>query len=110
MEDRRKSPRMDVVLRVRFQSKEDLQEALIHNISQLGVYLATDTPFDVGYQFQIEINLPGDKGAINGSCKVIWVNEIDAEDYPKGMGVQFIDLTPKDRDLLIEYLNELGTA
>jgi uncharacterized protein (TIGR02266 family) len=110
MEDRRTSPRMDVVLKVRFQSRKDFQEALIQNISRAGVYLATDTPFDVGYQFQVEINLPEEKGTLKGGCEVVWVNEIEVEDYPKGMGVQFIDLAQKDRELLEEYLAELERA
>jgi uncharacterized protein (TIGR02266 family) len=76
---------------------EDFHDALIHNISQAGVYLATDAPFDVGYQFALEIDLPNDKGQIKGKCEVIWVNEIEAEDYPKGMGVQLFELEPKDR-------------
>ena len=110
MQDRRRSPRLDVVLKVRFDRREDFQNALIHNISQTGVYLATDAPFDVGYQFAIEIDLPNDKGQIKGKCEVIWVNEIEAEDYPKGMGVQIVELEPKDRELLEEYLKELGNA
>ena len=110
MEDRRRSPRMDVVLKVRFQSKEDFQEALIHNISQVGVYLATDTPFNAGYRFSIEIDLPGEKGTIKGECEVMWVNEIEVKDYPKGMGVQFLELAPKDQALLEKYLSELGHA
>ncbi|MEJ2363703.1 MAG: TIGR02266 family protein [Deltaproteobacteria bacterium] len=110
MEDRRNSPRLDVILRVRFERKEDFQEALIHNISQLGVYLATDRPFDVGYQFLIEIDLPNDKGQIQGKCEVVWVNQVEAKDYPRGMGVQFMELKSKDRQLLTEYLEELGSA
>jgi uncharacterized protein (TIGR02266 family) len=110
MEDRRSSPRLDVILKVRFESKEDFQEALIHNISQMGVYLATDTPFEVGYKFQIEIVLPNDKGQIKGKCEVVWVNQVEAKDYPKGMGVQFIELKPKHQKLLEEYLKELGNA
>ena len=101
---------MDVVLKVRFESREEFQDALIHNISQTGVYLATDAPFDVGYQFTIEINLPYEKGQINGKCEVIWVNEIEAEDYPKGMGVQLVEVESKDRELLEEYLKEAGDA
>ena len=107
MDDRRRSPRLDVVLKVRFETREDFEDALIHNISQTGVYLATDAPFDVGYQFTIEINLPNDKGQINGKCEVIWVNEIEAENYPKGMGVQLVELEPKNRELLEDYLKEL---
>ena len=110
MEDRRQSPRLDVILKVRFERKEDFQEALIHNISQLGVYLATDRPFDVGYQFLIEIDLPNGKGQIQGKCEVVWVNQVEAKDYPKGMGVQFTELKSKDRELLTEYLEELGSA
>jgi uncharacterized protein (TIGR02266 family) len=110
MDDRRGSPRLDVVLKVRFDRKEDFQNALIHNINQTGVYLATDAPFDVGHQFTIEIDLPNDKGQINGKCEVVWVNEIEAENYPKGMGVQLVELEPKDRELLEEYLTELGNA
>jgi Tfp pilus assembly protein PilZ len=71
---------------------------------------AMDAPFDVGYQFTIEINLPNDKGQINGKCEVIWVNEIEAENYPKGMGVQLVELEPKNRELLEEYLKELENA
>ena len=110
MDDRRRSPRLDVVLKVRFESREDFKDALIHNISQTGVYLAMDAPFDVGYQFTIEINLPNDKGQIKGKCEVIWVNEIEAENYPKGMGVQLVELEPKDLELFEEYLKELGNA
>jgi len=110
MQDRRRSPRLDVVLKVRFETSADFQDALIQNISQTGVYLATDAPFDVGYQFAIEIDLPNDKGQIKGKCEVIWVNEIEAEDYPKGMGVKLFELEPKDRELLEEYLKELGNA
>ena len=110
MQDRRRSPRLDVVLKVRFETRADFQDALIHNISQTGVYLATDAPFDPGYQFAIEIDLPNDKGQIKGKCEVIWVNEIETEDYPKGMGVQLFELEPKDRKLLEEYLKELGNA
>jgi len=110
MDDRRSTPRLDVILKVRFATKEDFQEALIHNISQMGVYLATDTPFDVGYKFLIEIDLPNDKGQIKGKCEVVWVNQVEAKDYPKGMGVQFVELGSKDKGLLEEYLKELGNA
>jgi len=110
MQDRRRSPRLDVVLKVCFETREDFQDALIHNISQTGVYLATDAPFDVGYQFSIEIYLPDDEGQLKGKCEVIWVNEIEAKDYPKGMGVQLVELEPKNREVLEEYLKKLGNA
>jgi len=107
--ERRKSPRMDVILKVRYRSKEDFQEALIRSISEVGVFLATSAPFDVGYHFLLEIHLPYRKGVIRGKCQVVWVNQIEVEDYPKGMGVKFIDLSDSDRARLEEYLDELRT-
>jgi uncharacterized protein (TIGR02266 family) len=107
--ERRKSPRMDVILKVRYRSKEDFQEALIRSISEVGVFLATTVPFDVGYQFLLEIHLPQKKGVIRGKCQVVWVNQIEAEEYPKGMGVKFLDLSESDRTRLEGYLDELRT-
>lgn len=106
---RRKSPRMDLILKVRYRSKEDFREALIRSISEVGIFLATNAPFDVGYQFLLEIHLPQKKGIIRGKCQVVWVNQIEAEECPKGMGVEFLDLGESDRARLDGYLDELRT-
>lgn len=105
--ERRKSPRMDVILKVRYVSKQDFQEALIRSISEMGVFLTTNAPFDVGYQFLIEIHLPEKKGVVRGKCEVVWVNQIEVEHYPKGMGVKFLEVSASDRARLDEYLDEL---
>ena len=110
MKDRRKGPRFDVVLQAYYETKEDFRDALIHSISEVGVYLTTDVPFDVGYRFLIEIYLPADAGRIRGKCEVVWVNQIETEDYPKGMGVKFIELESQEREILEKYLNELEKA
>ena len=107
MKERRKGPRFDVVLKAHYATKEDFRSALIYSISQVGVYLAMDAPFDVGYEFLIEINLPEKEGRIRGKCEVVWVNQIETEDYPRGMGVKFIDLSEKNRQILDNYLEEL---
>ena len=49
--ERRKSPRMDLILKVRYRSKEDFREALIRSISEVGIFLATNAACDVGSQF-----------------------------------------------------------
>ena len=106
MTDRRKRPRFDVVLRARFQTEEEFHEAFIRNLSPDGLFLATDSPFDVGYQFGLEIHLPRKKGVIRGKCKVVWVNPIGVDNHPKGMGVMFVEMSPKGKTLLEEYLYE----
>ena len=107
MQERREGPRFDVVLKAHYETKEDFQDALIHSISEVGVYLATDAPFDVGYKFLIEIYLPEKAGQVNGRCEVVWINQIETENYPKGMGVKFIDLAANDQEILEKYISEL---
>lgn len=107
MKERRKGPRFDVVLQAHYETREDFQAALIHSISEVGVYLQTDAPFDVGYQFRLEIYLPEKGQRIKGKCEVVWINQIETKDYPKGMGVKFIELAQKDRRLLGNYIDDL---
>jgi uncharacterized protein (TIGR02266 family) len=101
MTEQRVAQRFQVVLKVRYETNEAFQETVIHNLSSGGVYLATQTPFDVGSEFQIEIELPERNEWVRGLCKVVWVNEIDTEQYPKGMGVAFLE-TPSGYKELVE--------
>jgi uncharacterized protein (TIGR02266 family) len=98
---------MDVSLKARYRSKEDFQEALLWSISEVGVFLATNSPFDVEYRFLLDTHLPQKKGVIRGKCQVVWVNQIETEDYPKGMGVKFLDLSESDGARLEGYRDEL---
>ena len=83
MKERRRTPRYEVVLRVRFETKKAFQDAIVHSLSSDGLYLVTEDPFDVGRRFRIEIDLPKKKQWIKGTCEVVWVNLIETEAYPK---------------------------
>jgi Tfp pilus assembly protein PilZ len=128
MKERRRSPRYEVVLRVRFETKKAFQDAIVHSLSSDGLYLVTEDPFDVGRKFRIEIDLPRMKEWIKGTCEVVWVNLIETKAYPKwiyeaqilkdvapqqlnkGMGVKFVQLSPKYRKRVDEYLGGIGTS
>ena len=102
MTERRVDQRFEIVLKVRYETDKEFQDAVIHNLSSGGVYLATQTPFEVGSEFQIEIELPERNEWVRGLCKVVWVNEIDTAQYPKGMGVAFLETPSGYRELVDE--------
>jgi uncharacterized protein (TIGR02266 family) len=106
MEERRETPRYQVVLKVRYETEEALRNAVIHNLSSGGLYLTTPHPLSVGYEFELEIELPQQEEWITGKCKVVWVNEIDTKDYPKGMGVAFLEMPPKYRELIDRFAED----
>jgi uncharacterized protein (TIGR02266 family) len=102
MKERREAPRYQVVLKVRYETEAALRNAAIHNLSSGGLYLTTPDPLSVGYEFDLEIELPEEEWIV-GKCKVVWVNEIDTKDYPKGMGVAFLEMPPKYKALIDQY-------
>lgn len=126
MKERRRTPRCEVVLRVRFQNKRAFTDAVAHSLGVGGLFLATDNPFDVGHRFQVEIDLPKKKKWICGTCEVMWISKVETKEYPewvfktkilegiapqqlnKGMGIKFIDLLPKYKKRIQEYLNTAG--
>jgi uncharacterized protein (TIGR02266 family) len=106
MKERRETPRYQVVLKIRYETGQALRDAAIHNLSSGGLYLTTPNPLGVGYEFELEIELPNADEWIVGKCKVVWVNEIDTKDYPKGMGVAFLEMPPKFRELVESYSDD----
>ena len=107
MDERRKCPRFDVVLKARFETEIQFQEALVRSLCSGGLFLTTDSPFDAGFQFILEIDLPEKNRTIKGKCEVAWVNQVSAENYPKGMGVRFVEMSPEDEKLLAQHLRKL---
>jgi len=110
MDERRKCPRFEVVLKARFETDLQFQEALVRSLCSGGLFLSTESPFDVGFQFLLEVDLPEKNRAIEGKCEVVWVNQVRAENYPTGMGVRFVEMSPEDEKLLAEHLLHLKAA
>ncbi len=69
--------------------------AQFQNLSLGGAYIATTTPFPVGYRFRLDFSLP-DK-SITTSCIVRHLNP------GTGMGVQFLDLPREAQGLLVRH-------
>ena len=107
MNELRKCPRFDVVLKARFETEIEFQEALVRSLCSGGLFLATDSPFDAGFHFLLEIDFPAKNRTIRGKCEVVWVNQVEAENYPTGMGVRFVEMSPEDEKLLAEHLRQL---
>lgn len=110
MTERRRNPRYEVVLKIRYETDEAFGDTVIQSLSSGGLYLSTQTPFNVGSQFAIVVDLPEKEEWIKGTCEVVWVNEIDTENYPKGMGVRFIQMAPEYTSRLKAYLADMNVG
>lgn len=81
------------------------------NISTGGVLIETRHLLPVETRVFMEIVLPGAAAPIRCSGRVAWLNRpvwIQGDRLPGEMGVEFIDLSPGDKDSLQTYLQAEG--
>src|ERR1700722_5522818 len=83
--------------------------ASIANISQMGIFVRTIEPLEVGTRMNLTFAPPGyEPFKLEGA--VAWVNPIrEGGDNPNpGMGIRFVGLTLDDRERLVEVIRTIA--
>jgi hypothetical protein len=114
-EDTRKDSRTKFVsLNVRFKSAnvEEFIDNHSYDISRGGLFVKTSSPFASGTLLKFEIRLAADEPVIAGVGRVVWKRETSqaTPDRPAGMGVKFIKVDDKSRDLIERLVAQHGSA
>jgi hypothetical protein len=65
-----------------------------------GAFLKADLLLEVGEELSLELHLPGWRG-LDLRARVAWVRRSEGSG---GMGIEFVDLSERDRDLLARFL------
>ena len=94
--ERRAHFRFPTHLEVRFESGEDLRSACLENLSEGGMFIASERPLAAGTPLQLSISVPSGKVRISG--RVAWVRSMQSRSGPAGMGIRFEDLSDEQRD------------
>lgn len=110
MQDKRRSDRLGSWLHATYQatgSGEQPYNSLTRNVSEGGIGLFTDRPFDTGAKLQIEIAC-GNQKLIRFSGEVRWSRPLvlsGADGPPRAFetGIRFVDITPEDQKQLMLY-------
>jgi type IV pilus assembly protein PilZ len=103
MFDRREHERVLVSFEVDYRCDDTFLFAYITDLSAMGIFVQTTTPHAPGTQLNMSFRPPAGL-QIDIEGRVIWVNRPrpDSPDSRNpGMGVQFIDLTPAQRDQIV---------
>jgi type IV pilus assembly protein PilZ len=110
LRDRRSAERFDVVWSVDCAADDTFLYASITNISELGIFVRTNQPLQVGTKLTLRFEIPGmtDEFVLTG--QVQWVNPLKvlAENLNPGMGVRFIDLLPEERERIVEAVRTIA--
>ncbi len=108
--ERRVQPRINIVVQVEYQRQLSFQTATASNMSVGGVFIQTATPLEAGEQMVLRFKLPGREAPVKVLGTVVWRNTDPNKRGGKGMGIQFLDLTPADHELIERNLAEAIAA
>ena len=103
MRDRREHERVLVSFEVDYKCDDTFLFAYITDLSAMGIFIQTDKPHPPGTNLNLRFQPPGGQ-QIDVEGRVIWVNRPrsgKAESLNPGMGIQFVDLTPTQRDQIL---------
>jgi type IV pilus assembly protein PilZ len=104
--DRRKAPRADLVVRVDYQTVDELFSEFARNINEGGIFIESEHPHPVGTDVKLQFQIPGSEDPIRVSGTVVRVSKGDAAE-PAGMGIEFGSLDVETRLMIDDLVRSL---
>jgi type IV pilus assembly protein PilZ len=108
--NRRLSDRTDVSWEVDCETEDTFLYASIRNVSELGIFVLTREPLEVGTEVMLRFSPPGAEGPFDLKGAVQWINPVRAlsDNRNPGMGILFVDITAEDRERLVEAVRTIA--
>ena len=100
--ERRAHFRFPTHLEVRFESCDEGFTARLGNISEGGIFVATERPLAAGAPLRLFIRLPD--GTVETQGRVAWARAETSAHGAAGMGVRFEDLTAEQRERIADLV------
>jgi type IV pilus assembly protein PilZ len=108
-DERRKSERVDLLVRVTYQSVDELFSEFANNINEGGIFIETDEPKELGTSLTLQFMLPGSDDVIEVGGIVVRVSNGEEAGEAPGMGVEFGGLNSGARQCINELVRRLRT-
>lgn len=108
--DRRSAERRDVTWSVDCETEDTFLYANITNISEVGIFVRTERPLEVGTRLTLKFSPPGQNEPFVLLGQVQWINPVRMlSDNPNpGMGIRFVDLTRDARHRLVSIVRTIA--
>ncbi|MFA5143098.1 MAG: PilZ domain-containing protein [Candidatus Omnitrophota bacterium] len=109
---RRKFPRLDIHLIVKYKMIADTKNAKVFegnvlNISGAGIYIYTPHTFPMGTLLDLHFSIPGSAAVLEATGRISWLADKDLQPhaYP-GMGISFSHLTAEKERAIIDFIDK----
>jgi len=102
----RSEPRLPKVLSITYKEREAFISAYTANASSGGLFIKTEKPLKVGFQFILKLQLPGVPNPLQIKSEVRWARSPEKAQpgQPTGMGIEFLEISENDTRVLKECL------
>ena len=85
-------PRVELHVEVTLESDHNFYTGLSSNISEGGLFVATETPLPLGTRLLVRFALESDSTHVDAVGEVCWLRPRSA-DFPCGMGMRFLEIS-----------------
>jgi len=96
MKECRRFARKNMDGEVKIFTNGGIQPGGARDISEGGLAVTTATPYEVGYEMFVSIELPEAVETLTALAEVVWVDPLEATFHPTGMGLKFLALKEED--------------
>lgn len=109
LNERRKSDRAPIELKVEYKRLNSFFSDYTRNISHGGIFIRTAAPLEVGTRFLFRLQVPNLQSPLTLKGLVRWIQdgEPDSEATPRGMGIEFEFDSDAERLALAETVEKL---
>jgi len=105
----RKSQRADLVVRVDYQTVDELFSDFARNINEGGIFVETATPHPLGTTVDLQFRLPGSDEPVQVKGSVVHVSRGEGAE-PPGVGIEFENLDGPTRQRINKLVRKLRAA
>lgn len=106
--NRRKSDRFPTFMKVNYTDGETFLYSYIENISDMGIFVYSEEPFDIGTELNLQFGRE-DEEPIEIRGRVMWVNPVrNGGNINPGMGIEFLDLSRDTREQIVELVKSVA--
>jgi len=109
--EKRNKRRVPVKLKVDYRAKENFLFENATNISEHGIFIATDEPLSPGTMIDLQFTLVEPKYKIQALGEVIWTNPKrpnPKENHNPGMGIRFVNLSEIDKETILSLIKRVA--
>jgi type IV pilus assembly protein PilZ len=107
--ERRRTERTDLVVRVDYQTVDEIFSEFARNINEGGLFVETETPHPPGTRVDLQFKLPGSDEPLQVSGSVVRT-AAGSDDEPSGMGIVFDELDTRSRQRINDLVRRLRSA